>query len=101
MTSEKDVKLLTEALLSAVKHIHHWHDWGKNNEGMVVGSEHVRNLWQAASDLEQAVAGASSLGDTPPEGDALLKRGVVDNLTNAIHEARALAGDSPSTEVKP
>lgn len=36
-------------LVKAGNCIKHWHDWGKNNEGMVVSSEHVRLLWAAIS----------------------------------------------------
>lgn len=26
--------------------IQHWHDWGKQDEGMVVSSKQVRELWE-------------------------------------------------------
>jgi len=35
------------ALVEAASELHHWHDWGKNDEGMVVSSEVVRKIWAA------------------------------------------------------
>lgn len=32
--------------------IRHWHNTGRNDEGMVVSSEHVRKLWDALAELE-------------------------------------------------
>lgn len=40
-------------LLDAAKKIKHWHDWGRDNEGMVVSSEAVRELWAARDALEK------------------------------------------------
>ena len=36
-------------LLEAAEGIKHWHDWGKDNEGMVVSAEHVHKLWKELS----------------------------------------------------
>jgi len=39
----------------AINCINHWHDWGKDNEGMVVSAEHVRKLWATYSATEADV----------------------------------------------
>ncbi len=36
-------------LEAACGRLHHWHDWGKDNEGMVVSAEVVREIWALAT----------------------------------------------------
>ena len=45
-----------EALLAAARCIRHWHDTGRDNEGMIVSSKHVRELWTARDAFEKALA---------------------------------------------
>ncbi len=45
-------------VIEAARCIHHWHDWGKDNEGMVVSSEHVRKLWEALGEYDKALSGS-------------------------------------------
>jgi len=47
------------ATFVAVQKLHHWHDWGKDNEGMVVSSESVWAIWKARD------ACAELLGEKP------------------------------------
>ncbi len=41
---------------AAAECIRHWHDSGRNDEGMVVSSEHVRLLWEASEKTQAAIA---------------------------------------------
>jgi hypothetical protein len=45
-------------VIEAARCIRHWHDTGRDNEGMVVSSEHVRKLWDALEAYDQAIAAA-------------------------------------------
>lgn len=48
LRQERDRLAADNARLRAVAgKIHHWHDWGKDNEGMVVSSSSVHELWDA------------------------------------------------------
>lgn len=49
------------AILNAARDIRHWHDWGGNNEGMVVSAEHVRALWGAVAAYEKRIDECLSL----------------------------------------
>jgi len=40
------------ALVEAASELHHWHDWGKNDEGVVVSSEVVRKIWAALAEVK-------------------------------------------------
>ncbi len=48
----KVLRISRDALLEASHKIKHWHDWGKENEGMVVSSESVRELWKTKNKAE-------------------------------------------------
>ena len=50
------------ALIEAAKKIKHWHDWGKDNEGMVVSSESVFELWKARDALTAILPAPPSAG---------------------------------------
>jgi hypothetical protein len=55
-----------EAVVEAAKCIRHWHD--REGGGMVVSSEHVRQLWAALHDLEaNASVDAQIPAPTKPE----------------------------------
>lgn len=54
-TAERERDQAREAL-EAARCIHHWHDWGKDNEGMVVSAEHVRKLWDALAKYDKLAA---------------------------------------------
>ncbi len=41
----EDLRGALECLITAAECIRHWHDTGKDNEGMIVSSEKVRELW--------------------------------------------------------
>ncbi len=48
----EDTLAKLNAVLAAARYIHHWHDWGRDNEGMVVSSSHVHALWDALAAYE-------------------------------------------------
>lgn len=64
--NEHLTKELAEArkVIGAARCIRHWHDSGRNNEGMVVSSSHVRELWGALASYDAIVLGST------PEGTA-------------------------------
>lgn len=39
--------MAAEKVAVAASKVHHWHDWGKDNEGMVVSADSVRDLWES------------------------------------------------------
>lgn len=43
-------------LTSTAETVYHWHDWGKDNEGMVVSSKSVHTLWSATESARAALA---------------------------------------------
>ena len=56
------------ALIEAAKKIKHWHDWGKDNEGMVVSSESVFELWKARDALTAILPAPPSAGTEQESG---------------------------------
>jgi hypothetical protein len=46
LEEQKDTKAAFLELFDKAACIQHWHCWGKNDEGMVVNSEKVRELWE-------------------------------------------------------
>jgi hypothetical protein len=54
--SLRDVQENMHELIKVAKCIHHWHDWGKNNEGMVVDSDQVLKLWNQTAKAEKSLA---------------------------------------------
>jgi hypothetical protein len=58
------VATLREALgkhIMAADCIQHWHDTGRENEGMIVSSRAVRLLWQATKDARAALANPATV----------------------------------------
>ena len=54
MTQQKNfIKNAFIELFDKANCIQHWHDTGKNNEGMVVSSEKVHQLWEVLEKYKQ------------------------------------------------
>jgi hypothetical protein len=55
-------RLLTAAqeMSRAAEKLMHWHDWGSNNEGMVVSADSARGIWDCKRELTNAIAAAES-----------------------------------------
>lgn len=63
--SQAELLRSVREVIEASRCIRHWHDSGRDNEGMVVSSKHVRLLWTALENYDSALSEAPT--EQPPE----------------------------------
>jgi hypothetical protein len=53
---QTELSIAREDVIEAARCIRHWHDTGRNDEGMVVSSKAVRRLWAALARYDAELA---------------------------------------------
>lgn len=52
LARERKSRKQAEDVIAKARCIRHWHDWGRNDEGMVVSAPHVHELWESLAKLD-------------------------------------------------